>query len=353
MNIAHNVDFTILVIDDSEVNLELFRQFLTKAGYKDIHLHTDGHRALDQLSAISPDLIILDLHMPHMDGLEFLERLGESLASDDHIPVMVVTADATSEAKTRALAKGANDYLVKPLESREVTLRVANLLETRRLQLGIRDQKRSLERMVLDRTNSLEIARSEVLARLAYVAEYRDDDSGNHTQRVGNIAAAIARKVGFSDSMIDIMRKAAPLHDLGKVSVPDRILLKAGKLTEEEFEENKKHTIVGAEILEGGEYRLLQVARDICLSHHEHFDGSGYPHGLSGADIALEARICSIADVFDTMTHDRPYRKALPVEEAIEEIKNQSGKQFDPELVDIFLELVESGEISTYSKTLR
>ncbi|NNN21798.1 MAG: response regulator [Acidimicrobiales bacterium] len=353
MNIALNVEFTILVIDDNEVNLELFKQFLTNAGYKDLHFYTDGRQALDQLSAIAPDLIILDLHMPHMDGLEFLERLGESVASDDHIPVMVVTADATSEAKTRALTKGANDYLIKPLESREVTLRVANLLETRRLQLGIREQKRSLERTVLERTNSMEIARSEVLARLAYVAEYRDDDTGNHTQRIGNISAAIAKKAGLSDSMIEIVRKAAPLHDLGKVCVPDRILLKAGKLTDEEFEENKKHTTVGAEILEGGEYRLLQVARDICLSHHEHYDGTGYPQGLSGADIALEARICSIADVFDTMTHDRPYRKALSIEEAIDEIRKQSGKHFDPELVDIFLELIENGEISTYSKAVR
>ena len=262
------------------------------------------------------------------------------------MPVIVVTADANKEVMRKALEKGAIDYLTKPLDREEVLLRVRNIAQSKFQYKQLRLKSESLEKNIHDRELELDIARIEILERLAQIAEYRDDESKEHTKRVGDISALIAKDCGMSESMVRIMRKAAPLHDLGKVGIPESILLKPGKLCDDEFEIVKSHTTLGAEFLSGSEHRLLNVARDIALCHHERFDGTGYPNKLSGQNIPLEARIASVADVFDTLTHVRPYRSSWPLDQAIAELRDKAGTQFDPELVRLLEQAVNAGEIN-------
>lgn len=335
-NLRNALDARILVVDDEEVNVLLLERTLDKAGYRDVASTTDPRQVLELMGTFQPDLILLDLLMPHLDGFAVLKLLHSVAPIDSFLPVLVLTADATSETRSRALAGGANDFLTKPLDLDEVLLRIANMLETRFLHLQLQGQKEALEDRVLQRTTELEDSYIETFERLALAAEYRDDDTGQHTVRVGRMAALLAGELSLPTKDVELLTRAAGLHDVGKIGIPDAILLAPRKLTIEEFEVVKTHTVIGAKILSGSRSPLLSMAEEIAWSHHERWDGRGYG-GLAGEEIPLYGRITTVADVFDALTHERPYKEAWPVDEAIDEIARQRGEQFDPRVVDAFM----------------
>jgi putative two-component system response regulator len=327
--------FRILIIDDQPSNVALLEGILEEEDFTSWRSIIDPREALPAYIAYLPDLILLDLQMPFMDGFEVMKQLRACISPGDFLPILVLTADITPEAKLRALAEGALDFLTKPLDAMEVILRIRNLLQTRSLHLQLQAQNQLLDQKVHERTAELEATQVEILERLALAAEYRDDDTGKHTKRVGETAARIAEALGWQEAAVELIRRAAPLHDVGKIAISDTILLKPGKLTPEEFERMKQHTKLGAKILSGGQFPLLQLAEQIALTHHERWDGTGYI-GLSGEAIPMAGRIVSVADVLDALTSERPYKKAWPLDEAIREIQSQSGRQFDPRVVVAF-----------------
>ncbi|HEX8465425.1 MAG TPA: HD domain-containing phosphohydrolase [Abditibacterium sp.] len=349
----------ILIADDEPANVLLLERMLSNAGYTNLHTAGNGREAVEACRAVPPDLILLDLMMPERDGFGVLEDLSD-LCAEQFLPVLVLTADSNPEAKRRALSAGAKDFLIKPFDHVEVMLRVRNLLETRFLTLQLRDNNRNLETQILQRTAALresnaqleifntqlqistravEESQMEVLQRLAQAAELRDDDTGQHTQRVGALAARLAQQLGLPENHVELIRRSAPLHDVGKIGISDTILLKPGRLTADEFEVMKKHTTIGGELLAGGHSPFVCAAESIALSHHERFDGSGYPNRLAGDAIPLEGRILAVVDVFDALTHERPYKAAWPINDARLEIEAQKGRHFDPEIVNAFLSL--------------
>lgn len=343
----------ILIVDDQEPNIILLEGFLRQARFKNIKSTSDPRQMLPLFQAIKPDLILLDLHMSHLDGFEVMQQLKADLPVDSYLPILVLTADITPQAKQRALASGAKDFLTKPFDYTEVILRIRNLLQTRFLHLALQEQNQSLEIRVQERTSELEKARVElvnrnrelrdaqieILERLAVAGEYRDDDTGHHTQRVSQIVGLLAMKLGMPPAELGLIQRAAPLHDIGKIGISDLILLKPGKLSPEELEIMRTHTRIGASILAGSYSAPLQLAEKIALNHHERWDGTGYPDGLKGEAIPLPGRIVAVADVFDALTHARPYKKAWTVEEAVAEILRQSDRQFDPRVIEAFMQL--------------
>lgn len=322
----------LLVVDDEESNVSLLRRVLQRGGYTRVESCTDAREAVGAFQEFAPDLVLLDLRMPHKNGFEVMGEIGALIDAPTFLPIVVLTADDTREARRKALACGASDFLTKPFDATEVLQRVRNLLRTRFLN-------QNLEEKICERTRELEDAQFEVLQRLAQAGEFRDDDTGRHTQRVGILAGALAGASGWEESQVHLMRQAAPLHDVGKIGISDLILLKPGKLTNEEFEMMKQHTTIGANILTNGHSALINMAERIALTHHERWDGNGYPRRLAGSAIPPEGRILTIVDVFDALTHERPYKKAWPICEALAEIEKQSGTQFDPNLVNAFLKL--------------
>lgn len=329
-------DATVLIVDDQSYNVLLLEELLGLASFKDIVATTDPTQALDLFLSSSPDIVLLDLHMPRLDGYAVLEQILRRVPSGTYLPVLVLTADITQQAKQRALSLGAKDFLTKPFDPDEVILRIRNLLETRQLHLELSQRNQILEERVMERTIDLEQAHLQMLERLALAAEYRDDDTGEHTQRVGITSSLIAQELGLPDDEVELMRRAAPLHDVGKIGIPDQILLKPGKLTLAEYEIMKAHTRIGARILSGGRFPLLQASEEIAITHHERWDGGGYSR-LSAETIPIRGRIVAVADVFDALTHERPYKRAWPEDEAVEEIRKQCGAQFDPHVVGAFL----------------
>lgn len=324
----------ILVVDDDEANLVVLRNILGRAGYSQVRTLQDPRQALERYRAFEPDLLLLDYHMPHLDGLEVLQRLRPHLPQ--YLPVLMLTADERPELRERALAEGVRDFLSKPVAQTEVLLRIRNLLEARSFHLQLRDRNVHLEALVRERTALLEQAQVETLTRLARVAEYRDDEAGRHVWRVARTAEAIAERLGCDAVWCALLLRAARLHDVGKITVPDGILLKPGPLTRQEFEVIKTHTEVGARLLSGGSSQLMRLAASVALNHHERWDGEGYPRGLAGEEIPLEGRIVALADAFDVLIHDRAHRKAVTAPEARAEIERQRGGQFDPRVVDAF-----------------
>lgn len=327
----------ILIVDDQDSNVVLLQSILERAGYTRLTGTTDPRTVIPLFAQEAPDLILLDLTMPHLDGFQILELLRERIPAETYLPILILTADITRETKRRALAAGAKDFLTKPFDQIEVLLRIRNLLETRFLHEQLRHHNRHLEEQVRARTWELEEAQIEVLERLAGAAEYRDDQTGQHTRRVAHLAALLARAMGLPDEQVALIRRTAPLHDVGKIGIPDVILLKPGKLTLDEFALMKTHTTIGAQILAGGRSALTIMAANIALTHHERWNGMGYPQGRAGESIPLAGRIVALADTFDALTHARPYKKAWPLEEARAEIAAQSGLHFDPHLTAVFL----------------
>ena len=330
----------LLVVDDEVANVEVLIRTLTRAGFTRVESTTDSREVASLYIQHRPDLILLDLHMPHLDGLDVMDQLNE-IAEASYLPILILSGDLTPEARREALSRGAKDFVNKPFQADELLLRIKTLLETRILYIQIQSQNQLLEAKVRERTRELVEAQIEIIERLAIAAEFRDDNTGQHTQRVGQMSALLARQLGLPDSQVSLIARGAPLHDVGKIGVPDTILLKMGKLTTEEFEVVKTHTAIGARILSGGKFPLLRLAEEIAFTHHERWDGNGYA-GIRGADIALAGRIVAVADVFDALTQQRPYKPAWPVGDAIGEIDRQRGKQFDPEVVDAFLRVIDN-----------
>jgi len=333
----------ILLVDDEPDNLTVLESLLRHSGFKSIVSTNDAHEVSDLFTQVQPDLVVLDLHMPGKDGFEVMSELRPLIPESTYLPILVLTGDPDPDLRRRALEMGAKDFLTKPFESMEVVLRIKNLLETRALHQELRRHAETLEEKVRDRTRELAEAQVEILRRLAMAAEYRDDITGEHAERVGVLAALLAQVIGMHRDEVQIIRRAATLHDVGKIGIPDAILMKPGPLSEDEFAVMKKHTAIGARILSGSQYPLLQVARKIALSHHEYWDGAGYTTGSLGQEIPLVGRLVAVADVFDSLTHRRPYKEAFTVETAIQVVRQKSGTHFDPKVVRAFEQLVEKG----------
>jgi putative two-component system response regulator len=337
----------ILICDDQEANVELLTRMLEGAGYLDLTGTTDGETAVELSAESPPDLILLDLHMPEPDGFEVMRRL-EPLPEGVWLPILVLTADPSSEAKQQALSAGARDFLTKPFDATEVLLRIENLLEARFLQLDLRDHNLRLEQTVQERTASLSASmarlerasqelrrsREETIKRLCRAVEYRDEETGGHIERMSSYCGLLA---GLLDLNAESMRITSPMHDAGKIAIPDRILLKTGRLTEAERGVMEEHAEIGYRLLSGSNSELLELAATIAWTHHEKYDGTGYPRGLSGEAIPEEGRIAAIADVFDALTSARVYRPAFEVDQAVAIMREERGKHFDPTVLDLFL----------------
>ncbi len=328
----------ILVVDDEPANTILLESLLKRWGYRNVTVTNDATRALPLCESLEPDVLMLDLHMPKLDGFQIMESLPGPV-DGVRMPVIVLTADASRETKRRALATGAHDLVTKPFDIDEVSLRVENLLYTRQLELSAREHRQLLETRVTERTEDVEVAHRETIQRLAVAAEYRDDAVGDHIFRVSRTTARLAEKLGQDPVVVDLFRSAATLHDVGKIAIPDQVLLKPGKLDAHEWELMQEHTFKGAEILGGSSAQVLVAAADIAMMHHERWDGTGYPRGLKGEEISLAGRIVAIADVFDALIQRRPYKGAWEIEDAVAEIRGQSGRHFDPAVVTAFDQL--------------
>jgi putative two-component system response regulator len=329
----------ILIVDDEEVNVRLVTEMLRRSGFTAAIGLTDPRRLEDQFETIQPDLVLLDLHMPHRDGFSVLEALSPWIVAE-HLPVCVVTGDMSIDVRRKALALGARDFITKPYDLTEVVLRVRNLLETRLLHRDLQKQNRALIEAVRGRTTELEGTRLEMFERLAIAAEYRDDATSQHTVRVGALSAQLAERLDIPSTEVALLRRASALHDVGKIGIPDALLQKPGTLTPDEMEIMRTHTTIGARILGGSHAPILTLAESIALTHHERWDGQGYPRRLRGEAIPIEGRIVAVADVFDALTNQRPYRRARSVPDALTEIERHSGFQFDPRVVDALLRVV-------------
>jgi putative two-component system response regulator len=335
----------VLMVDDQSANLKFLRHVLETEGYGALITLSDPGEALDRFVELDPDVVIADLWMGGLDGFDFIAAIGALQPAGSYLPVLVATGDHTAETRRRALSAGARDFLTKPLSPAEVRLRVRNLLETRFLHEQMRDHNATLEQRIAERTHELEEARLEILYRLARAAEFRDDQSGQHTLRVGRVAGRIAQVMGLERTAHELIARAAPLHDIGKIGIPDAILLKQDRLEPQERTIIQSHTVIGAEILSGSRFELLQLAEEIALSHHERWDGRGYPQGLAGQAIPLSGRIVAVADVFDALTHQRPYKHAWTVRDALAEIEAQAGTQFDPAVVEVLLRIAPEARV--------
>ena len=333
----------ILVVDDDPSIRAVLLFLMQRAGLLNLHSAATGNEAIAQFDRIQPDLVVVDLHLPDMSGIDVLKELKLRLEADDYLPFVVITGDDSDQARDAALAAGAKDFVTKPFQSNEVLLRLHNLLETRMMHLALQRQRNLLVEQFDARSRELEDARIEILERLARVAEHRDDGAFGHIRRVGELAALIAEELQCDPDQIEQIRRAAPLHDVGKIGIRDDILLKAGPLAPSEFLIQERHTIIGAQILSDGGFPVLRLAEQIALTHHERWDGKGYPSGLSGAEIPLAGRIVAVADSFDALVHPRPYKAAWPIEEALEEIQRESGRRYDPAVVDAMMRVVAAG----------
>jgi putative two-component system response regulator len=329
-------DMRIVVVDDEQANTILLAGLLKRWDFSNVVAVTDPTRVVDEFTTLVPDLVLLDVSMPVLSGFDVMRLLEPWTGGDTPVPVVVLTADVTDETKHKALKFGARDFLTKPFDPEEVRLRVSNQLELRLLQLQVKAHTDDLEDRVRRRTHQLELSRLELVHRLALAAEYRDDDTHEHAHRIGHTAALLADGVGLAIGAVERIRLAAPLHDIGKIAIPDSILLKPAKLTPDEFETIKTHAAIGARILAGSRSQLLRTAAEIALSHHERWDGNGYPGGLAGVAIPMAGRLVAVADVFDALAHRRPYKEPWPVAEAVAEILSQSGRHFDPDVVEAF-----------------
>ncbi|PKO40766.1 MAG: two-component system response regulator [Betaproteobacteria bacterium HGW-Betaproteobacteria-4] len=321
---------TILVVDDVPENIATLAGML-RDNYR-VLFATSGADALEIVRRQQFDLILLDVMMPGMDGYEVCRRLKADIVTRE-IPVIFVTALTEVQDETRGLELGAVDFLHKPCHAAIVRLRV-------QLHIERHNRSHSLERLVQERTRELDETRIEIVRRLGRAAEYRDNETGMHVIRMSKSSRLLARAAGVSERQANLLLNAAPMHDIGKIGIPDRVLIKPGPLDPEEWDLMKTHPLIGAEIIGDHPSELLQMARIVALAHHEKWDGSGYPHGLAGDEIPLEGRIVTIADVFDALTSERPYKKAWSTAEAVDFMRAQSGAMFDPGLLHLFLNMI-------------
>jgi putative two-component system response regulator len=336
MTVTRSRPERILIVDDEPANLRLLDKILRGEGYAAPALVSDPREVAALYLELRPDLILLDLNMPRLDGYQVMEQL-QALNDPLLPPIVILTATPGKDYLLRALACGARDFVAKPFDRTELLMRVRNLLDAQLAHRLLHDQKSVLEGMVRSRTEELRSTRLQVVQRLAMAAEYRDTETGNHILRMSHICALLAGAIGWSAADCELLLHASPMHDIGKLGIPDSILLKAGKLEPPEWEIMKTHAALGAKLLEGDDSDLMRMARDIALSHHEKWDGSGYPGGLAGEAIPLAGRIAALADAFDALTSVRPYKQAWTIDAAVDLIRENRGKHFDPELVSVFL----------------
>ncbi len=325
----------ILLVDDEPANLKLFALMLKSDGYENVACVQDPRDVVGAYKADRPSLILLDINMPHMDGyavMEALKAIGDPMLA----PIVVLTAQSGEDHLLKALNAGATDFLSKPVNRRELLARVKNILMAHLALRFMHGQNSVLEAMVEQRTQDLRQSRLDLVQRLGRASEYRDNETGQHILRMSHAAVLLARQIGWSPQACELLLNAAPLHDVGKIGIPDGILLKPGPLTEDERVVMKQHASIGADILGGSDDPLLTMARDIALNHHEKWDGSGYPHGRAGLQIPEAARIVAITDVFDALTSTRPYKKPWTADEALAFMNQQAGKHFDPVLMAHF-----------------
>jgi putative two-component system response regulator len=326
----------LLVVDDNAVNLSLFRHLLQKIDGAEVVCFADPAAALGWSDDHEADLILLDYMMPVIDGLEFIRR-HRLIPGRADVPIVMVTADTESDVRHQALAMGAQDFLTKPVDKIELVTRVRNLLALRKSRQQLANRAAWLAEEVKKATAEITAREKEAILRLSRAAEYRDPETGMHLLRMSNYTRLIAEQLGLPLAEQQLLLEAAPMHDIGKVATPDHILLKPGRLTPEEFEIMKRHATIGFEILRDSVSPLLQCAAALALAHHEKFDGGGYPQGFAGEAIPLHGRIVAVADVFDALTSERPYKKAWPLQDAADFLKDNAGSHFDPLCVDAFL----------------
>lgn len=336
----------ILVVDDQIQNIELLEAYLVPQGYN-VVCALSGEEALRKISENNVDLILLDVIMPGMNGFEVIRRV-KSDYPDQLIPIILVTALHGREDRVKGIEAGCDDFITKPVDKIELIARVHALLKVKAYYDLRSDYQNKLEAEVTERTEQLKNAYEDIkeasvetIHRLSAAAEFRDDDTGSHIRRIGQYSAAIAKKMCLSDEIVEVIQHASPMHDLGKIGIPDQILLKPAKLDSLEWEIMKQHSTIGAEILKCSNAEFIRVGEIIAKSHHERWDGSGYPNNLKGTQIPIESRITALADVFDALTSDRPYKKAFTVEKTLDIIREERGYQFDPEVVDAFLGIQE------------
>lgn len=343
----------ILIADDDQLVLLLLRTYCENSGYEPIDA-SNGAEALSRAEQEQPDLVLLDANMPEMDGFEATRKLKEGAATR-HIPVIMLTGLKSREDRIRGIAAGANDFLTKPIDQEELMMRIRNHLKIKEFHDFLKHHNEILEGRVEKRTRELHDALLslqsgigklkssyiDTIRRLVVAAEYKDSDTGTHIRRLGSLAAVLAEALGMDGTFVDTIFHASSMHDIGKVGVPDRIILKNGPLDAQEWEILKAHTLTGARILHGSDSQYLQMAERIALTHHERWDGSGYPNGLEGADIPIEGRIVNICDQYDALRTMRPYKAALGHEAALAIIRKGDGRtepgHFDPRVHAAFL----------------
>jgi putative two-component system response regulator len=347
----------IMIIDDDVLTIEVVKEHLKIDGYENVFSTDDAVHALSTIDREQPDVVLLDIRMPKLSGLDILKEMrGDRLMTD--VPVIVLTATTDSEVKLQALELGATDLLQKPIHSGELLARLRNILMAKAYKDQLRDYSQTLEAAVRERTAELEVSRQEVIHCLARAAEFRDDDTGHHVIRVGKYARIIGHELGMDETALDLLEQAAQLHDIGKIGTPDAILLKPGKLSPEEFDtmqrhcnygkkiiermtdrealQLRQHTELGAKILNAGRSPILDLAVKIAITHHERWDGTGYPLGLAGEHIPIGGRITAVGDVFDALSSKRPYKPAFPLEKCFTIMREGRGTQFDPKILDAF-----------------
>lgn len=344
-------DARILVVDDQSINLKFAASVLRQAGYTNFETIGDPREVVANVQSGGADLILCDLHMPRLDGYGVMKALEEVIPENSYVPIVILTADTTIEARQRALSLGAKDFLTKPLDPTEMVLRIANLLETRSLHLRLRAHSDRLEDVVVQRTaalsaalerveamqEDLRLSQEETVKRLSMAAELRDPTSGAHIDRMSQYCMLLAETIGIDFERAEIIRIASQMHDVGKIAIPDSILLKPGPLEHSERIEMQRHAEIGQRILAGSRSELMDTAATIAGTHHERVDGRGYPHGLKGEEIPVEGRIAAIADVFDALTSDRVYRPAIPTNDALALMTSGAGRHLDAVLLEEFL----------------
>jgi putative two-component system response regulator len=332
----------ILIVDDQPQNVDLLEAYLVPQGYDTVRA-ANGQEALEKLSGSQVDLILLDVMMPGMDGFEVTRRIRH----DDInrlLPIILVTALSEKEDRVKGIEAGCDDFLTKPVDRIELLARVRSLLKVKAYNDLMSNYRKELESEVTRRTGELKIALEKIKAasldtiyRLSMASEYKDEETGAHIKRMSRYCAAVARRMGLDEITIETILYAAPMHDVGKIGIPDSVLLKPASLNPVEWEIMKLHTVIGAKILKGSDAEFIRLAETIAQSHHEKWDGSGYPNGLKGADIPLAGRIVAIADVFDALVTKRPYKEPFPWAKSLAIIKEGRGSHFDPDVVDAFI----------------
>ena len=327
----------VMIVDDQPTARKILEEIVDSLGSKtEVHCFADPREALTWANSHAPDLILTDYLMPKMNGAELTARL-RSLRSCADIPIIVVTGLEERAVRYRALEAGATDFLTKPVDYFECRTRCRNLLALRHQQQIIKQRAGWLESKVKEAIEEVAQREAETLLRLARAGEYRDEGTGNHVIRMARFSRIIAETLGIADDDCDLIERAAPMHDIGKIGIPDQVLLKPHRLSAQEWRVMRMHSAIGYEILRDSPSKYLQTGALIAQHHHERYDGAGYPDGLAGEEIPLNARIVTVADVYDALTSQRPYKQAWPMHKALCYLKTQRGRQFDPACVDAFL----------------